>query len=50
MITYILTQASTKAVADLDEKAADAGFTIQSVDRSMLGGLMLVVGAKDPED
>jgi len=50
VITYILTQASTKAVADLDEKAADAGFTIQSVDRSMLGGLMLVVGAKDPED
>jgi ubiquinone/menaquinone biosynthesis C-methylase UbiE len=49
VLTYILTQTTTRAVAGLEEKIAGAGFAIRSAERSLLGGLELVVAAKNEE-
>jgi ubiquinone/menaquinone biosynthesis C-methylase UbiE len=49
-VTYLLTQTTTRAVAGLEEKIARAGFTIRRVERSLLGGLELVVAAVDEEE
>ncbi len=49
ILTYILTQATTRAVKDLDRKVSAAGFTIRSVERSLLGGLEIVMAARTKE-
>lgn len=49
VLTYILTQTTTRAVAHLQDKIAAAGFAIRSSKRSLLGGLQLVVAAKSKE-
>jgi cyclopropane fatty-acyl-phospholipid synthase-like methyltransferase len=46
VLTYILTQTTTRAVAGLEEKIASGGFEIRRVERSLLGGLELVVATK----
>jgi ubiquinone/menaquinone biosynthesis C-methylase UbiE len=48
-LTYILTQTTTRAVAGLEEKIAGAGFVIRSAERTLLGGLQLVVAVKAEE-
>ena len=49
VLTYILTQTTTRAVAGLEEKIAGAGFAVRAVETSLLGGLTLVVAAKNEE-
>jgi ubiquinone/menaquinone biosynthesis C-methylase UbiE len=49
VLTYVLTQTTTKAVADLEGKISRAGFAIRSVERSLLGGLELVVAERSEE-
>ncbi len=49
VLTYILTQTTTRAVAGLEEKIAGAGFAVRAVETSLLGGLTLVVAAKSEE-
>jgi demethylmenaquinone methyltransferase/2-methoxy-6-polyprenyl-1,4-benzoquinol methylase len=49
VLTYILTQTTTRAVAGLEEKIAGAGFAVRAVETSLLGGLTLVVAAKSGE-
>jgi ubiquinone/menaquinone biosynthesis C-methylase UbiE len=49
VLTYVLTQTTTGAVVDLEEMITDAGFTIRAVERSLLGGLALVVAEKSKE-
>ena len=49
VLTYILTQTTTRAVAGLEEKIAGAGFAVRAVEASLLGGLTLVVAAKNEE-
>jgi demethylmenaquinone methyltransferase/2-methoxy-6-polyprenyl-1,4-benzoquinol methylase len=48
VLTYVLTQTATRAVVGLQEKIAAAGFRVRGVERSLLGGLELVV-ADSPE-
>jgi cyclopropane fatty-acyl-phospholipid synthase-like methyltransferase len=47
VITYLLTQTTTRAVAGLPEKVTDAGFVVTSVRRSRLGGFM-ELSARNP--
>jgi ubiquinone/menaquinone biosynthesis C-methylase UbiE len=49
VLTYILTQTTTRAVAGLEEKITGAGFAIRAVETSLLGGLTLLVAAKNEE-
>ena len=49
VLTYILTQTTTRAVAGLEEKIAGTGFAVRAVETSLLGGLTLVVAAKNEE-
>lgn len=49
VLTYVLTQTTTRAVADLEEKIADAGFAIVDIERSLLGGLELIVATQSEE-
>jgi hypothetical protein len=49
LLTYILTQTTTRAVENLEEKVAGAGFAVRSTERSLLGGLGLVVASKNEE-
>jgi len=49
LLTYILTQTTTRAVEGLEEKVTGAGFAVRSAERSLLGGLELVVAAKSEE-
>lgn len=49
VLTYVLTQTTTRAVADLGKRIVGTGFAIQSAERSLLGGLALVVAAKEEE-
>jgi ubiquinone/menaquinone biosynthesis C-methylase UbiE len=49
VLTYILTQTTTRAVAGLEEKIAGAGFAVRVVEISLLGGLTLVVAGKSEE-
>ncbi len=49
VLTYILTQTTTRAVAGLEDKVARTGFAIHAVETSLLGGLTLVVAAKSEE-
>ncbi len=49
VLTYILTQTTTRAVVGLEEKIAGAGFAVRAVETSLLGGLTLVVAAKSEE-
>ena len=49
VLTYILTQTTTRAVAGLEEKIAGAGFAVRAVETSLLGGLTLVVADKNEE-
>lgn len=49
VLTYVLTQTTTRAVANLEEKIAGAGFAIRDVEWSLLGGLALVVAEKGEE-
>ena len=49
LLTYILTQTTTRAVENLEEKVTGAGFAVRSAERSLLGGLQLVVAAKTEE-
>lgn len=49
VLTYILTQTTTRAVVGLEEKITGAGFAIHTVETSLLGGLKLVVAAKSEE-
>jgi len=49
LLTYILTQTTTRAVAGLEEKIAQAGFAIRTVETSLLSGLELVMAAKSEE-
>ncbi len=49
LLTYILTQTTTRAVEGLEEKVAAAGFAVRSAERSVLGSLELLVAAKSEE-
>ena len=49
VLTYILTQTTTRAVVGLEEKIAGAGFAVRAVETSLLGGLTLVVAGKNEE-
>ncbi len=49
VLTYILTQTTTRAVVGLEERITGAGFAIRAVETSLLGGLTLVVAAKNEE-
>jgi len=49
VLTYILTQTTTRAVTGLEEKITGAGFAVRAVETSLLGGLTLVVAAKNEE-
>ncbi len=49
VLTYVFTQTTTRAVAGLEEKVAEAGFAIRAAETSLLGGLKLVVAAKSEE-
>lgn len=49
LLTYILTQTTTRGVVSLEERIAGAGFAIRSAERSLLGGMELVVAAKSEE-
>jgi hypothetical protein len=46
VLTYILTQTTTRAVVGLEEKVSSARFAILGVEPGFLGGLMLVVAEK----
>ncbi|MFQ6001203.1 MAG: corrinoid protein-associated methyltransferase CpaM [Anaerolineae bacterium] len=46
-ITYLLTQNTTKRVADLDKKIAKAGFKIVSLRKYLLGTLQTYVACKE---
>lgn len=50
VITYVLTQTTTRAVAGLEESIAGAGFALSSTSRSLLGSLELVIAHKEKED
>lgn len=49
VLTYILTQTTTRAVVGLEEKITGAGFAMRRVETSFLGGLKLVAAAKGEE-
>ncbi len=46
VLTYVLTQTTTRAVAGLEERVAGTGFAVRSVERSLLGSLELIVAQK----
>jgi ubiquinone/menaquinone biosynthesis C-methylase UbiE len=45
-LTYVLTQTTTRAVADLESKIADAGFEIQWANTSLLGDFKIISAVK----
>jgi ubiquinone/menaquinone biosynthesis C-methylase UbiE len=47
IVTYVLTQTTTRAVAGLRSKIADAGFAIQWMHRSLLGDFETVAAVKE---
>jgi cyclopropane fatty-acyl-phospholipid synthase-like methyltransferase len=47
IVTYILTQTTTRAVAQLPSKITDAGFAIQWTHRSLLGDFETVAAVKE---
>ncbi len=47
IITFALTQTSTKAVQDLPERVARAGFVIEAVERKNLGSFIYLVARKE---
>jgi ubiquinone/menaquinone biosynthesis C-methylase UbiE len=49
ILTYALTQATTRAVTGLEEKISAAEFTVSDMHRSLLGGLEIVMAAKTKE-
>ncbi len=49
VLTYVLTQTTTQALADLEGTIADAGFAVRRVERILLGGLEVVVAEKREE-
>ena len=46
IVTYILTQTTTRAVAELRPKITDAGFKIRWTNRSLLGDFETVAAVK----
>ncbi|KPJ48336.1 MAG: hypothetical protein AMJ38_05585 [Dehalococcoidia bacterium DG_22] len=46
VLTYVLTQATTRAVAHLESKIADAGFEIEWVNASLLGDFTIIGAIK----
>ncbi|MFW9892627.1 MAG: HgcAB-like fusion protein [Candidatus Thorarchaeota archaeon] len=49
LITYVVTQTSTKAVRDLDSIIEEAGFEIESIDNYQLDSFQLII-ARKPKD
>ncbi len=49
VLTYVLTQTTTRAVTDLEGRIADAGFNIVDIERSLFGGLELIVATQSEE-
>jgi len=47
IITFALTQTSTKAVPNLDEKIREAGFKMEKIERSRFDSFLYVVATKD---
>jgi cyclopropane fatty-acyl-phospholipid synthase-like methyltransferase len=48
VVTYILTQTTTRAVAQLQPKIADAGFRVEWTHRNLLGDFETVAAVKEP--
>jgi ubiquinone/menaquinone biosynthesis C-methylase UbiE len=48
VVTYILTQATTGAVAQLEAKIAEAGFRVEWTHRNLLGDFETVAALKEP--
>jgi ubiquinone/menaquinone biosynthesis C-methylase UbiE len=46
VIAYVLTQTTTRAVADLESKIRAAGFDVDHVERHLLGGVALVSASR----
>lgn len=46
IVTFILTQTSTKAVSNLEEKIRQSGFEIEKIERSSLGSFLYIVAIK----
>ena len=46
MLTYIMTQTTTRSIRGLPEKLESSGFTIKSCNRYLMGSLIEVVGVK----
>jgi ubiquinone/menaquinone biosynthesis C-methylase UbiE/ferredoxin len=49
LITYIVTQTSTKAVRDLDRMVEEAGFEIESIENHQLDSFQLIIARKPKE-
>jgi ubiquinone/menaquinone biosynthesis C-methylase UbiE len=50
VITYVLTQTTTRAVANLQAKIVDAGFRIEWKHRNVLGDLETIAAVKEQKD
>jgi ubiquinone/menaquinone biosynthesis C-methylase UbiE len=48
IVTYILTQTTTRAVAGLEGKIVDAGFRVEWTHRNLLGDFEILAAVKEP--
>ena len=49
LLTYLITQTSTKAVQDLDRIVEEAGFEIESIENYQLGSFQIIIARKPKE-